>query len=436
MTWRLVVVSWAAALALAGCSDKDGEAADGTTGDGSNGDGGDGGDGDGGDDGGDGTGGDGTGDGGDGGIPPTGTGPYRDAWVTEIDAEFPYVVDDFQIGITSITVGGDPFSDNFANRGDVIVRFDNDSNRITVEMRRFTWADSEDAARAEYAKMQLWAYSTNVTSPKAPAEMDPARDCTNGAWQDGCGIRVYYEGQIQPAYAGADFRVSLPAEYRHTVNVVTGDVDADADYRNPGDACIEGLNGTADVELRNGLAYVTFADDITPGPTCRAEEIEACETWTSNGQPAPWSPECPCQAFGRAKIETSGAGASTMVIDSPPNLWTAMTLENHGDAQSADGEHCTALIDWSTGDVDIEADPALPWRVRGEANHPSGGIEFAGYAIQAFSDQCAPVQHTDNPADYVGPGNGADQDVELRGDITVCNDCIRGSSCEDLLPGA
>ena len=49
---------------------------------------------------------------------------------------------------SSLVIGGVSFEKNFSNRGDIEVHFDGPEDRIIVEARRFTFASSEEAARA------------------------------------------------------------------------------------------------------------------------------------------------------------------------------------------------------------------------------------------------------------------------------------------------
>jgi hypothetical protein len=68
-------------------------------------------------------------------------------------------------------------------------------------------------------------------------------------------------------------------------------------------------------------------------------------------------------------------------------------------------------------------------------NHPSdAAIRGAGFNVQATSKDCAPVTATEDPNDFVGQNNGSDQTTVERGNIKVCSGCVRGQSCEALLP--
>ena len=371
--------------------------------------------------------------------------PFRDAWRTEIDTDFPYLDGDGKAQITSILIGGRTFSDNFANRGDVVVKFTGPDNRIKVEVRRFAFAPDVDGAKAEFDKLWLWAYAESPTSPKPPKPdddsleppPDPADEslnCENG-WMDGCGIRMYYYGQAQPSRAGADIRVTLPASYRHKVDIVTEDNAFDDDYLDRGNVCVENANQSAlSTTTESGRVYILTSPDLTPGPLCTQTQIEACETWTDdNDNPAAWDPQCPCQSFGSLNLSTFDAGAANITADIPATLWASMNLKND-DSPEAAGD-CTATIDPA---LNPEIDPTtadVPYKTRGEINHPSdAAIQGGGFNIQMSSAQCAVIAYTEDPNDYVGKDNSADQPEEVRGNLEVCSGCLSGMSCEDLLP--
>jgi hypothetical protein len=370
--------------------------------------------------------------------PPTGVQkPFRDEWRIEVDAEFPYIVDD-AINISSISIGGLTTQDNFANRGDVIVKVDGPDDRILVEMRRFTWRTDEEEAATDYESTELLAYTGSLRTPdEIPDENKCGRRMEDDPddfypWQEGCGIRLYYKGQIQPSRLGADFRVTLPGNYRHDIAITTDDNDEVEDYLNRGDVCVQNLNGNVDAELESGLAYVLLDRDTTPGPKCPEEWIQNCEEWTEDGEPAPWGSECLCKDFGSAKVESSGA--ANITIDAPDHLWSTFSLDNQASNQTAD-EHCDANIDWPGAEIE-ESDDA--WKQNGEANHPSeAAATGAGFSLRAVAAECMFVLYTDNPEEYVGEtGVAEDQDGEDRGHLTLCNDCVAESTCEDLLTGS
>ncbi|RMG96847.1 MAG: hypothetical protein D6705_10180 [Deltaproteobacteria bacterium] len=297
---------------------------------------------------------------------------------------------------------------------------------------------------AEFEKMWLWAYAENPDSPKPPRPddenleppPDPADEslnCENG-WLDGCGIRLYYYGQAQPARAGADIRVTLPASYRHRVDITTEDNSFDDDYLDRGNVCVENANQSAlNITTESGLVYVIGSRDLTPGPLCSADQIAQCENFEKDGQPAAWDPTCPCQAFGSMNLSTFDSGAANMTIDVPGDLWASMNLQNEDSPEAA--AMCTATIDPALNPVIDSGTADVPYKARGEINHPSdAAIDGGGFNIQMSSAQCSLIAFTEDPDDYVGKDNGLDQPTELRGNLEVCSGCIAGKTCADLLP--
>jgi hypothetical protein len=349
-------------------------------------------------------------------------------------------------------VGGVLEGENFANRGDVIVRYADKPNN-TVEMRRFTMAPTEALAQEDFEALAIWAYETS-SSPKSPQQMDPADECRDpsGAtpWRNGCQIRVYYEGLTQLARSGADLRVTLPAAWIGDLEVATEDNDGDADFHNRGNVCVEGLAGSANVTLGSGLAYVVLADEVTPAPTCPPDDVAACEV-------AGWDPNvCPCLneafAFGRTSIVTHDGSAADMVVDLPPDLWSAAFLLNQGPGQTmaassnacseGEGACCDAIVDASVGVYTMDASigdesTRVPWRNQGTINFPGGpAVLGAGYNVRLESKACQSVTSTEDPEDFVGAGEGTTQETEERGNLELCAGCLRGTACEDLLPGS
>ncbi len=358
--------------------------------------------------------------------------PFRADWELVFDGEFPYFDDEGLPQIASVSVGGSVFNDNFANRGDIIVKMTGPDNKITVEMREFTFAASQADADEDFAKLRPWVYGSNPSSPKQPDDMNPEADCISAGWQEGCGIRVWYDGQIQPGRLGADIRVTLPASYRNEVTIETEDNTLEDAYQDRGNVCVENANGNFEIEMGSGQAYIIASSDLTPGPTCSAAEITGCEEYTdANDNPAAWAPECPCQAFGRFVVQGVAAGAAETIIDIPDTVWASMNLDNKAPALEA--ANCTAEIPIA-GVVIDEATADKPHQSRGEINHPSdAAVNGGGFNIRAESEGCAPVRYTENPADYPGPENEDDQESENRGNATVCSNCIRGQTCEQLM---
>lgn len=374
------------------------------------------------------------------GASPFRRGPFRDEWQVEADLDFIHTDADGAPLIYALSIGGLATDDNFANRGDVIVNFDGPPNRILVELRRFTFASDESEAQGDFDDLSLLAYAAPLARPQ---DQDPADDCVASGWQNGCEIRVYYDGITQLARSGADIRVTLPPDYRRSITVTTEDAVAEAEYANRGNVCISNLHGSAEITLQSGNAWVSLADDVTPVPTCSAEQIAACEAWTvedamGNQIPAPWAPECDCIAvgggeFGRLELSNTDDAASNVEIDVPEGLWAAIRAESQAPDQDAAGERCEATVSvpqFAPSDVGND----FPWEALGSANYPGPpAIMGAGYSIVASSSACGPVLFTEQPEDYVGPDGEDLQASEERGNLEVCTGCIT-QPCDDLVP--
>lgn len=367
--------------------------------------------------------------------------PYRDAWRVGADVEFPHIGDDGSVQIFDITFGGRESNDNFANRGDVTVNFDGPEDRILVEIRRFTQTASEETALEDFADLSLWAFTSSLGRPEDQAAED---DCANSGWQNGCSVRVYYDGLSQLQRAGADLRVTLPPSYRRKITVVTEDNVADDDYFNRGNVCISNLFASADVETQSGNVWVGLAPEASPAPRCTTAQIDACENWTvtdddGNETPAPWAPECDCIAvgggeFGRVAIENRDDSSSNITVDIPEGLWASIRGENQGEGQSSTGEFCESTV--TVPNVEFEATGNdFAWQVAATSNYPGEpAIRGAGFSIQAISNQCSPVANTNSPDEFVGLGNGDMQDSTERGNIEICSGCIT-QSCDELMGG-
>jgi hypothetical protein len=366
--------------------------------------------------------------------------PFRDEWRVEVDLDFIHVDGSGLPLIFDLAIGGRETDDNFANRGDVIVNFDGPANRILVELRRFTLAQSQEQADEDYDDLSLLAYAAPLARPQDQSVED---DCVASGWQNGCEIRVYFDGLSQLKRSGADIRVTLPPDYRHAITVITEDNDEEEDYENRGNVCISNLHATAEVEVENGNVWVALADDATPAPKCSQAEIDACETWTvedgmGNMIPAPWSPECDCIAlgggeFGRLRVASAEDDASNVVIDLPTGLWAAIAARNESFGQDVAGEHCDASVTLR----DFVPNPTgndFPWEAFGNVSYPGEpAILGAGYSVVATSSSCAQVPFTEHPDEYVGPDNAGLQATGERGNVEVCSDCIT-QSCDELLP--
>lgn len=273
--------------------------------------------------------------------------------------------------------------------------------------------------------------------------MEAAETCIDlsgqAQWRDGCQIRVYYDGLVQLARSGADFRVTLPQTFTGELQLGTEDNDADPDYQDRGNVCVEGLAGSAEVDVGAGEAFVSLAADLNPFPLCAAAEIETCED-------VGWEAGCPClavQGVGNNLIVRSGDGqAADATVDVPEQLWGRYDLRNEGDGQDGDSESvpgsgCVATVNAGSGTLlpGDDYDPVnLPWVNQGNLNQPPPpGLQGAGYGITLQSDRCEVVLGTEHPEDFVGVGNGELQDANERGNLSICAGCVRTVGCEALM---
>jgi len=367
--------------------------------------------------------------------------PFRDRWRDVGSFDFVHTAFDDEGDATTLIgdliVGGLEYNSNFANRGDVIVEFDGPANEISIALRRFTMNTSEQAAQDDFEALELWAFNTNVDSPLKPGDMNADNDCTADGWLPGCGIRVYYDGQSQLARTGADIRVTLPADYRGEVDIRTEDSDEDDDYFNRGDVCVFNTNGAVKVDLQSGEAFVVVSDEATPAPACGAppnrksapsESVAYCDTLEIDGEPAAWSADaCSCAMEGEyGVVLVESDAAADITVDVPDGLWAAITVENQGDSS----QDCLGAIELD-GIVLDDVGNEGSFEAKGTINSPSDAVTAgAGYNIQARSGECNPVLHTDEPGAFAGVNKGHKQTSHQRGNITVCKDCLRESSCD------
>jgi hypothetical protein len=358
----------------------------------------------------------------------TGDSPFREEWKTVVDNR-PFPLAD----VKSLTIGrrvGNAAMSNFANRGDIEVLFDLDAEAITIEMRRYTWQRNQAEADETAAKMSLWAYATS-SNPLRPSEMDPTLDCTAGdVWQDACAVYVYYDGQSQPVRTGADLRVHLPKAYRQKINIATEDNTEEPNYKLRGDVKLTNFCGSADIKLSSGRADIHFCRELTPGPTCTAQQIDACNTFQVEGAPAPWSKDCPCQSFGNLKVEALDPYAGEITIDMPTSsVWSSIGLRNdkNGQTNTDPDLYCTATMPTCAApSCEFTQSADTPWKADIVLNYPGPSApNGAGYAISAVSNGCEAVFYNNGPEDYVESATDA-PNSEKRGNITVCDGCLSG----------
>ena len=335
--------------------------------------------------------------------------PFRDEW--RVDHEGPLGAFD-ETGaprITSIAIGSSlGWQDNFVNRGDVVVEFDPaQDDTIRIELRRFTFAANEEEAADIFAKLELWANRNLDGSPKMPSGVADADRCAGiaaddkpRAWQDECAILLYYNGQSQLARAGADIRVTLPATYRERISIATADNVIEDSYPNRGNVCVRGLRGSADIELQNGLAFVSIASDAEPS------DVTAVRS-----------------------LEESSAG---ITVDVPSDLWTSIDAHMQSE-RDIEGNPCPTVV-VGLPDVEYAPDhPALSRHVIGDANRPTDAQAGAGYGVQVSSAACDPVASVESPPEW--NEEETEPEPESRAGLVVCSGCIADQACDALLPG-
>lgn len=347
--------------------------------------------------------------------------PRETPWTVVVDG-LPFPAE-----ISALTIGRKEFNGNFANRGDVEVYLDQDAPVIRVEMRIYDFSDEitwlgGDGDTGTVDRMRLWAFAGDG-DPKRPSQMPPEADCTVGSWKDNCKLGVYYDGQTQPVRAGADLRVHLPRSYRGVLDVVTEDNLNESSYPRLGDVVVvvDGICGSGSVSLASGSAAVKLCRALTPTPTCPAEQVTICETFTDDmGANAAWSPLCPCAPalFGQLRVESRKPYGADITIDMPDTTWVNMFAAN----QSPDKPHaCVPEIDncapgactLTTGMYSASAEYNYP-----SPAAPAGG----GYNVSAVSAGCNPVSFFASAEDWVDE-NSVPMSAE-HGHVRVCTDCL------------
>lgn len=332
--------------------------------------------------------------------------PQRDEWRIAIETD---LADD----VSSIVIGGVPFEKNFSNRGDVEVHYDGAEGQIVVEARRFTFAPCPEEAEPVFEKLWVWAYAGETL--QSPHASMGENDCSV-LWHEGCELRVYYDGQVQPERSGADLRVTLPPSFRGHLELTTEDSTTEDSYPLRGDVRIHGLPGSAEINTQRGTVEVSLAESALPAPACGPAVNEACAAWEEDGEGRAWDLACGCTDFGRVQVE---AWSSDVTVDVPSPLWAHFSLQNvlkYGndpgcevDVRCEDFGGCEMWYD----------DPLLPGRKEGEFNDPGdSALEGAGYYVWVKTEACLNVSYVDQPGDYKAPM------VDRRGDLTLCSGCL------------
>lgn len=364
--------------------------------------------------------------------------PFRESWnvvhegpiLIRENAAVPYAP------VRTLVIGGIETADNFANRGDVEVYFTNPPSdaqglgTIRIEWRRFAFATDQADADANFEKMTPWAFATTTQNPN---NIDPALNCFDPVWFEGCSLRVYYDGKTQPIRSGADLRVYLPSDYVGDLQVITEDNLKDTEYFDLSNVKVKGAIGSVDVSVENGDVEIEMSDDALVAPQCGADLAESidfnefCETYVdmNTSMPAPWSVDCGCTELGQVKAEARLPFAANITIDIPTDLWANVKAENlQAGLTTASMPRCDATIEddtFASFEFDpSQCDPSAPWRCFGEANDPgASAVEGAGFGVQARSNGCGIVDAHSGPEDY-----GTEPEPLEKGFTRVCSGCL------------
>lgn len=332
--------------------------------------------------------------------------PVLDTWREEISGPASQ--------ITKLVIGGRLASNNFANRGDIEVRYVANTDQITIEMRRFTIAKTPEDAVLAFERMKFWAY--NIATPKAPTPDDADKACFADG-QATCYVRNYYDGQLQPVRDGAHFRVTIPAGWEGDLDLKTQDnLGAGIDtYPDRSSVLVDGVAGDIAVELDSGNVQIRMDPNTKHYSRCSAND--AC---IADGYPL----GCGCSEPTNVTVSNRAGQASDITVDvGKADAWYTMLLENRGSFSSSDDFVCTASIDCGAFEsCDIDPDFAdIAYQERAEVNYPGEpAIAGAGIRIALVSESCANITLANSVDDY-------ELDTypeEKRGDLEICVGCL------------
>ena len=338
--------------------------------------------------------------------------------------------------VSSISIGRLDFNGNFANRGDVEVYLDNDSETISIEMRVYDFTDDitalgdeEMGVRGTLERLSLWAY-VGTANPEKPDQMDQADNCTDTTWKSGCQVLVYYDGQTQPLRMGADLRIHLPKAYRGALDIETEDNDDEPSYPLVSDVIVEGLCGNSDIRLAQGSAKIKMCRELTPAPLCSAEQIATCENFEIDGEPAAWSnlcTACPAENFGQVKVESVKPWAGNITVDIPTTTWLNANLANEETDRPHDCKPKLSACPEGADFCKLNED-GTGYGVAAEFNYPSpAAASGAGFNLTVKSAGCGPVKYYESPDDWTpqdGENPSEPKEDKIRGQIEVCSGCL------------
>ncbi|WAS94233.1 hypothetical protein [Nannocystis punicea] len=341
-------------------------------------------------------------------IPGDEVGPREGPWEVVVDA-VPFPLAD----IHTLTVGRREYEENFANRGVVEVLFDHEAETITVELRKYVFGDAIDAQ--ELDRLSLWAYAAPGNPVPHP---DPATDCTQGAWKDGCSIYAYYDGKSQPARMGMDFRVHLPTGYRGRLLVTTEDNITEESWPRRGDVTVVDLCSSGEIFLEAGRANIRMCRDLSPAPECPPEDVQACDDFPFDGSEA-WSADCPCDQslFGQLLVRAAQPWAANIILDVPGDVWLNAALQN---IELMKPHDCKPKMTDCGPNCQLVDDDE--YSITAEFNYPSAAAPSgAGFNFFAASGACTKVAFA-APGEPWTPGQTPSE--ELRGLVKLCTDCL------------
>jgi hypothetical protein len=335
--------------------------------------------------------------------------PYIDEWETVLE------VPGSSLGeLGYLSIGDRETMTNFANRGDVEVRYDPAATGLKVEMQRFTIAKSQDIANDAFDHMQVWIF--DAATPARPNTFIPEED---GCFIEGatsCYIRAYYDGQSQPVRDGANFRITLPAGWDGKLDIITEDnlEEGVGVYPDRSDVSVYNAAGSVGVDLDSGNVTISLDPNIAHFAGCSASA--SCEEM---GFPM----MCGCTDPTTVTVLNGTGQASNIVVDVPANKWYTAKLENQGTFSAGAEFVCTATIDCESFE-DCVLDPAyttIEYQERAEINWPGDpAVMGTGVNINITSQDCANIDYIEGKDDYeteVFPN-------EQRGNLRLCSGCV------------
>ncbi len=332
--------------------------------------------------------------------------PYVDDWRVEMSGP--------AAQISSLSIGDRLTSDNFANRGDIEVRYVDNTDQITIEMQRFTIAKTQADADAAFDRMKFWGYDISSPAPPEPAD---AEDACWAPDVTGCYVRNYYDGQLQPVRDGVNFRVTIPKGWDGDLELTTEDnlEEGIETYPARSNILVDGLAGNLTVDMDSGNVQVRMDPETQHYAGCGAND-----TCVEMGYAA----GCGCSEPTNVSIANKSGQSSNMTVDvGNADGWYTMILENRGTFSAGDEFVCSATIECdSFADCQIDPDYAdIEYQERAEINFPGDpAIAGAGRRISLVSEACSNIVYVDGPEDYEAETFPSEQ----RGDLRVCVGCL------------